>query len=444
MRAQPRPPKGELMQPTTDRPNPDSAQDTEIVETAGEIFDDGTALELVVPGDVPRLKLLWWDGARATIQDNLVRHEKIYQVVDVVASIWNAIRFASNAADYGSVAELFARVRTILAHYLGLPDADAALLGAWLATTWFADVLFGPPTLMVFGTDMIYAIQLFRLLRLFSYRGLMLSEITRSALTSPLMLLHPTLFLNTPGMPSGLRDLCVNSNYRGIFMPGSGGTLHNIVSSRAVFVGNENWGRAWGGAILPLVLPPAPRCLPPLDEDTEAQIAADLLPKFLMYRLRNVTKVRESQFSASDLAGPMWTIARALRACSQDNGQGWLGLLQSQEEDALAKRCFDPCCAMVEILWELLHQGLRELGVTDLTRLTNTRLGSRGERRQYSAEECGKKLEIMGLIRYRKNFGMVIRLDRVTSRRVHGLADDFGISAKVAGCPDCVEQAGAE
>jgi hypothetical protein len=116
----------------------------------------------------------------------------------------------------------------------------------------------------------------------------------------------------------------------------------------------------------------------------------------------------------------------------------WLPLLQLQEQAALAERCCDPCAAMIEVMWPQLHANEKELSMRDLTQLTNTLLRSRGEIREYSSEELGKKLRSLGLYRHRKNSGMVLLFARDTVRRMHELARSFGVCKMVAGCSNCM------
>jgi len=73
----------------------------------------------------------------------------------------------------------------------------------------------------------------------------------------------------------------------------------------------------------------------------------------------------------------------------------------------------------------------------ELTADVNNYLLGCGEVRQYSSEEVGIRLGTLGLTKKRSKAGSLLLLDRETSRRIHQLAQSYGIDKSVAGCADC-------
>jgi hypothetical protein len=409
------------------------------VATAGEIFPDGTVIDLVAAesGDMPALLL--WNGQKAVIASQVEHAGKNFRPVSLHASILRATRLPTGAVEFGTPDGLFVETRRLFETHLGHSTAEAALLTAWNATTWFPDIVSNPCTLFVHGPDMGEAILLFRLLSCICHHPLLVTEITRPALCS-LMVLKPTLLLNQPRMPSRLLDLCCAANYRGSVVPGNRGAVVDLVGPRAIFLGMENGSYGWRRHGLHLALPPARRDLLPLDEATQLQIAQRLQPRYLMYRLRRLREVRQSRFAGTDSTSPTSELARTLQDCgprSSEFQMQWLPLLRLQEQAALAERRCDPCVAMIEVMWPRLHSNENGMSMRDLTQLTNALLRSRGEIREYSSEELGKKLLNLGLPRHRKNSGMVLVFDRDTGRRIHELARSFGVCKMVVGCSNC-------
>jgi hypothetical protein len=94
---------------------------------------------------------------------------------------------------------------------------------------------------------------------------------------------------------------------------------------------------------------------------------------------------------------------------------------------------------MLEVLWPRIHSSEKSLSMKELTGLANTLLRSRGETREYSPEESGKKLGNEGVLRRRMNSGMVLMFDRQTLRRLHQLARNLGVEKKVTKGRDCKE-----
>jgi hypothetical protein len=412
--------------------------DQKIIFTAGKVFADGSALELIFPSTQKKPSLLLWaDGQEPIVAREIDHDGSIYQPVNVDPSIWQATTLPTGFADRGPSANLFEETRDLFEHYGGLSQAEAALVTAWNATGWFADMLSNPPVLFMHGPDMGLAITLFRLLSCIGRHPLILTEIDRAALCS-LMILQPTFLINQVQISPRFRALCCASNYRGVVVPGRDGGVLDVVSSKAIFVGNAV--QASNDPGLHLFLRPASDDLPPLDVVTQRQMKERFEPWYLWHRLSNLGQMRRSRYASSDITAPMDELARMLQFCTRNGGQleqQWAKLLRSQELDAMAERTWDPGSAMIEAIWEPLHSSEKSISMKDVSDLTNTLLELRGEIREYSVEELGKLLREMGVSRRRQSSGMTVIFDRETSTRVHQWARRFGVGNSVPNCADC-------
>ena len=418
----------------------DSQAASRIITTSGEIFADGSAIELVAArGNKPALLL--WNGQEAIVSLQVEHGGRVYQAVELQPSILRATRFPSGAIDYGSTRRLFTELAGPFEHYIGFSEPEAALMARWSVTSWFPDCLSSLPTLSLSGHSMEHAINLFRLLHWCCRRPLMMANVTRDGFLSLPMTLRPTLLVNQPSLPNRLRSLWGESNYRGIFVPGNDGAVLDVTCAKAVFSGMET--QPWSDRSLRLTLPPAHRELPCMDDEEQARIADYFQPRLLMYRLRHLREVRESRFAITELRFPTNELARKLGACVQRDPElaaGVIPLLQAQDEGSLDSCNVDS--AIIEILWFRLHPTANEASTTeikvgDLTELTNTFLRSCGEILQYSPVEIGKRLACLGLIRRRRASGMFLLGDREMIRRIHRIARSFGVGKVVPGCSEC-------
>jgi hypothetical protein len=334
---------------------------------------------------------------------------------------------------------LFSETANLFRTYIGMSAAEAALVTAWNATTMFADVLLNLVLLFMHGPNMNVAMKLLRLLSCISRHPLILTEIDRAAICW-MMKIQPTLLVNQPQMPPRLRAVCSASNFRGLVLPGPKGSLLNGACSKAVFIGNPRWPTNDPG--IHFFLPPASTDCPPLDVTTQLQIRQRFQPWYLSYRLSHLREVRESRLAGADPSSPMDEIAAMLQSCTRNGGQlklKWEPLLQLQEQDDVAQRFFDPVAAATDVVWPRLHSSDQLIRMKDLAGFTNTLLRSRGENREYSSVELGKKLKNEGVHRHRRNSGMVILFDQPTRRRFHQMARRLGVGRRVAGCKDCEE-----
>ena len=411
-----------------------------MVLTSGQWFADNSAVELVSSSanNEPSL-LLWQDGREPTAHRQILRDGTFYSPVYMDRSVWAAMTLPTGVADRGPTANLFSETCDLIEAYAGICAVEAAALAAWNATTWFADLLWSPPTLFLHGGDITAAMRLLLLLSRFTRHGLTIAELT-PALFRSLMAAGPTLLLNQPRMSSHFHAMCCASNFRGLVLPGLGAGVIDLACSKAIFVGTRAQAQREVG--IHLYLPSITRALPPLDAATQNQIKQHFQPWYLHYRLRNLPAVRQSLLAGGGLESAMGEVGRVLESCTPDSGQlklRWTTLLQMQDQDARAARYWDPLAGMIEVLWPRQHASEKAVTMKALTALTNTLLRSRGETLEYSPEELGRTLANEGVIRHRTAAGMVVIFDRATVLRLHQLARSLGVGKKMAKCSDCEE-----
>jgi len=422
-----------------------TAENAGVVETSGEFFADNSAIEPVCTktGSQPQL-LFWRDGRRVGIAPQIRRKGKIFVPFDVHPTVWKAMTLPNGVTNRGSSRKLFAQTTDLIEEYVGIPTADAAIATAWNASTHFADILPSPPSLLISGFDMHSAMILLKLLSCTARHPLILTEVDRNALRL-LASLQATLLINQPQMSRRLRALCFSSNYRGIVLPAPQGAVLGIVSCKAIFVGMEpGWLYERG---VPLNLECSRSNRPPLNAATCVRIRNHFQPWWLSHRLRNLRSVRQSRYTTSNLASAMSGLGSIFQSCTGNDAdleQQWAPRLQLLEQNAVARQCWDPRGAFVEVVWPPLHGEEKEIGVSVLTEGINDLLSSRGEIRRYTPEEIGRLLQGLEFATAKRNFGMVLVLDRATSLRIHELARKFKVCQKVAGCPDCAELPGDE
>ena len=419
----------------------------QVLTTAGEVFPDGSMVELVTTASINgnELALLFWNGKKAVVNFRVEHGGHIYQPIELHPSLQNAIRLPVGAVIYGTTRELFTEVASLFERHIGFSKPEATAIAIWSATTWLPDCLASPPALLITGPAMDQAIALFQLLNCVCRHPLMLADISRFAIRSLPMHLRPTLLVNQPDVSPEIRALWYASNFPRLFVPGKGGSVLDIACSKALYSGLGEVTDSWGDTALHVALPPAHSELPPLDTREQDSIANWFQPRWLMYRLQHAHKVHQSRSAACALTFPTLELARNLMACVPDEpefAQALVPLLQSQEQDVLVRRSCDLSSAIVEVLWATLHEPTREATVSRVADLTNALLRSRGEIREYSPEEVGWRLRDLGIPRHRGRNSMVVQFSREISLRVHRLARGFAVESlkcHANSCADCAQ-----
>jgi hypothetical protein len=411
--------------------------------TFGEIFPDGSVLELVASAAAEQPDLLLWDGTKISIASEIEHLGQLYRPEKLHCSILRATRFSREPLRDGTIRQLFTELAGTFEKYLAFSKPAAERTALWVLSTWFSDCLSSPPVLWISGADIGRAASFLGLLHSLCRRAMKVAGINRAGFLSLPMSFRPTLLVNQPSLSAGIRNLWRESNYRGLVVPGSRGAVLDVSSSKAIFMGMAGAAPSPSAEHLHLALIPADREVPPLDEPALNKIAEYFLPRLLQYRLEQAQNVRQSQFTAGDLKYPIRELAGKLGACVQDDTELALRVVPLLlPEDSVFGQC-NLDCAIIQVVWPRLHAGpttnsaARMKIEAELTPEANTLLLSCGETTQYNREEVGIRVAHLELARKRTNGGTILLLGSETNRRIHQLARSYGIERSVPGCPYC-------
>ena len=414
-----------------------------VFRTFGEIFQDGSVLELVAPSAGEQPELLLWDRTKILISPEIEHRGKLYRAETLHTSILRATRLPREPAGYGTIRQLFTELAGAFEEYLAFSNSAAEQAAFWVLTTWFPECLSSPPALWVSGADIGRAASFFGLLHCLCRRALKVAGITRSGFLSLPLAFRPTLLVHQPSLSAGMQNLWREANYRGLVVPGNRGVVLDISSSKAIFMGMAGAATSPSAEHLHFALLPADREIPPLDEPALYKIAAYFLPRLLQYRIEQAQNVRKSQFAAADLKYPIRELAGKLGACVQGDADLALQvvpLLLAQDDTV------GPCnldSAIIQVLWPRLHSSPPNTITTqmkieaELTAEVNTFMLSCGDNLQYRCEEVGIRVVHLELTRKRTNSGTILLLGAETNRRVHQLARAYGIGKNMPECPYC-------
>ena len=415
----------------------------ECISTAGEIFTDGIMIELVAGSmELNRSDLLLWNGSRATVGPRVEHGGCIYEAPALPPSLYRATRFPSGCHDYSSARSLFITITDLFKHHLDFPEVESSLLACFSVSTWLADHLPVAPTLMISGPDQELGIDVLRLLSCLCRHPLMLAEVTPRDFRSLCTQLSLTLLLNQQELKPNMQRLFRASNHRGLHLSGNRGNVVDCYGPKAFFCGNDAALDILDGGVIHISAAPSQSQSSALDESVQNKIANDLQPQLLMYRLENSGKVPES-VDVSKFTFATRPLARTLAACFPEDSElarDTVQLLGLQDEEVRGQRSLDVNCAIVEILWGIVHDRKQQpVRVNELTKFVNALLRSRGETLAYSAEEIGWKLRDLNIPRHTSSSGRQVLLGRNTSQRVHILAQayDLHLQSVEVRCPDC-------
>jgi hypothetical protein len=426
---------------------------TKRIISAGEIFADGTMIELVSGSSgLDKPDFLLWNGEKASVGTHIRHGGRTYEVPKLGPSLYRATRFPSRCDDYDSARDLFAAIAGLFMQRLDLPERESSLLTCFSISTWLADRLPSAPSLAISGPSQELGIDVLRLLHCVCRHPLMLAEVTPVGFRSLRPQLSLTLLLDQQDLKPNMQRLFRASSYRGLYVPGNRGSVVDPYGPKAILCGNDAAVDTLGGGMIHISVTPSQLQSSVLDEQVQNEIANHFQPRLLMYRLKNCEKVCEARVEVSEFTFAMRQLARSVAMCFPEDAElarDAVQLLRPQDEEVRGQRSRDVNCAIVEILMGIIHQRKqpaekvdrkqRAVRVDELAKDLNALLQSRGELIEYSAAEIGWKLKGLNIQRHSDRGGRQVLLDRGTSQIVHRLARAYDLPSPQCvegGCPD--------
>lgn len=163
-------------------PSPSDLQAS--IPTFGEVFPDGTFIELVRTVDSVRTDLLLWDGREQTVAEVVEHCGLRYKPRALPGTILRELKLPAKAEPLGSVRELLSEICKLTDQFVRLPEKSTALVGRFILATWLVDAMQTAPRLLIEGPDISRARQLVRLLHSTCRRAVPMSAVTPGALCS--------------------------------------------------------------------------------------------------------------------------------------------------------------------------------------------------------------------------------------------------------------------
>jgi hypothetical protein len=378
----------------------DAATNRDAIETTGEVFSDGSILELIHhDSGADETALLRWDGQNATIGWHFEVDGHDYRPPKSSSTFPSAFRLPGGISSYGSTRHLFDEICNLLIKFTDICEKHVQLIAYFILGSWLADRLLVAPFLFTIAPFGAPRAQLLRLLSCLCRRPLMLAGVTPAAI-SKLANLRPTFIFDEPNLSRHAERFLYASN-------NSGGCIYendrivNIFSAKVICSREPLRDAFLASQALEIAIAPAGRQVPFLDHFMCGQIADEFQRKLLQYRLTNFAKVRTPELDVSELADSVQDVARAFASCVADDAElrdGVVGFLRERDQDVYRDASTDFVSAILEGLLFYCHsQGRSQVLAGELADTVNTLWAKRGEGRKTSPESVGWKLRALNL-----------------------------------------------
>jgi len=134
------------------------------IATTGELFADGSTIELIGSAQDGNPRLMLWNGRREVIGSMVEHKGRRYEPALINSSVMHELSLPTQCSSHGNTREFLATACKLIANFGGLEEQPAALVGRMVLCSGLIDAVSVAPALMIIGPDTARADRLVALL----------------------------------------------------------------------------------------------------------------------------------------------------------------------------------------------------------------------------------------------------------------------------------------
>jgi hypothetical protein len=397
--------------------------------TYGELFADGTMIELIAGVHNGNPALMLWDGAAETIGARVEHCGQLYEPAQIDGSVLRELTLPTQCCPHGGTRDLLAEICKLVTDLVGLDEKSASLVGRIVLCSHLLDAVSVAPAIMIVGPDAERAKLLMTLLRCLCRHALLLTGVTPAGFCSLASGARFTYLISQSSLSDNLRKLLDDASSRDRKIPSRGGLLDlfgvQIIHSDPIFAGDS-----WPTRSIQIAMIPTEQELPAFDLDAEHQITKEFQAKLLSFRRTNLGVAHRLHFDASKFTFALRDLARSIAAATPDDLElqaEVFGLLREKDLEIRSDRWIDPSAIAGEAV---SVAGFESPGgtayVSDLAKIAQEIQRRRGEELTIEPAVFGKRLKLLGFATERDAKGKKLHLTEAVRNRAQQLVRDFG------------------
>lgn len=411
--------------------------DSDVVQTNGQIFPDGTVIELTRNATNQTVLLLWKDEY-FEMADRVEYSGATYAAAPIAPNILRALRLPARIGAPEATETLFADLYDFFTSRSGQLDSTVIPLVFAVFASWLSPVLSIAPLLSIFAPPGSPKARVLQQLRMVCRRPLSIVGLTRSELMSLPWSLAPTLLLDEPDSKPGVQTILRAATQRDVYAAARHGFV-DLFGPKIILSSKPLYDASLEGDVLRVALTPISGNVPPLEKREEEEIAEKFQARFLAYFLRNFSRVQVPNFDVSELALPIQAISQTLGSAvvgSTHLQARIFPILAVQDEQIRAARASGLDAVVLESILFFIHRGdWSKVRMQNLAEKVVEIYNGRGsDRADVSAESVGWAVKRLGIPSGRINkAGNGVELTNEFCRLVHRLALSHGVRAMESG-----------
>ena len=404
---------------------------TRPIATMGEIFADGSTIEVIggTQGGNPALML--WDGTKETIGARVEHHGHLYEPLPIESSVLRELILPAHCCPYGNTRELLAEICKLITNLVGLQEKPTSLAARVVLCSAIVEAVPVAPVLKIVGPDIARGNQFVTLLRCLCRHALPLTGVTPAAFCSLSSGARFTYLISQSTISNKLQKLLDDASNRDRKIPFRGRLLDlfgvQVVHSESVFAGD-----CWSSRSIEISMIPTGQEPPVFDSDAQHRITEEFQAKLLGFRRANLGAARKLQFDASNFTFALRDLARTIAAATPDDAElqtEVFELLREHDQEIRSERWTALSSVALEAV---LVAGQESPGgaiyVADLAEIAQEILRRRGEMKaEIQPAVLGKALKVLGFVAEPRDAkGKKLRLTEAVRSRAQQMARDFG------------------
>jgi hypothetical protein len=415
---------------------------TRPIATCGEIFADGSIIELIRGDEDEGPLLMIWDGGSEIVGPVLEHGGRSYEPALTDGSVLRELSLPARCNAHGTTRELLAKICALVVSLVGLDEKSASLIGRVVLCSHLLEAMSVAPTILIVGPDVARGNRLMELLHCLCWHALRLTGVTPAGFCSLANGARYTYLISQADVSDKLCKLLDDSSRRERKIPFRGRLL-DLFGVQVVHCDSHVAGDSRTLRSIQIPMISTGHDLPVFDFDTRHRITDEFQAKLLSFRRANLDASRKMQFDASKFTPTLRDRARSLAAGTPDDRElqtELFDLLREEDAEIRADKLIDANAIAGEavlVAWDGAQGGT--VYVSELAQIVEEILRRRGEQSTIEPAVFGKLLKLLGFTTERDARGKKLVLTEAVRDRAQELVRDFG-GSEVSADPSQVEK----
>ena len=401
------------------------------ITTAGEVFADGSMIELVGGAHPAHPQLMLWDGSNDIIAPALEHNGQAYKPAPIENSILQQLMLPMRRSPHRTTREFLVETCALIANLVGLDEKSASLAARVVLCSALIDAVSVAPVLLIAGPDTARAHRLVSVLRCLCWHSVSLTSVTPASFCSLANGARYTFLISQANISEKLQKLLDDASRSDRKIPFRGRLLDlfgiQVIQGESVFADNP-----WPLRSIRISMVPSETALPAFDQNAQRLIAMEFQAKLLSFRRANLGAAQRLDFDASKLSAGLRDLARSLAAATPDDVElqaELFELLREEDAESRSARWIDLSVIAVEAVLVAYHESPGDaVYVSGLSNIAQALLKGRGEDSTIDPGAFGKRLKLLGFVTEPRDAkGKKIRLTEAVYTRARQLARDLDI-----------------